>query len=112
MSDWSSDVCSSDLADPRRRRCPLSDGDALSRGAPRRRPGGQIPQPPSGGAVFMSDDLTLHAHLIGRQGSRADLNTPVLVIDQGAPDRNIATMAALEIGRASWRDRVGPVGEN
>src|SRR3546814_14391487 len=43
----------------------------------------------------MSDDLTLHAHLIGRQGSRADLNTPVLVIDQGALDRNIATMAAL-----------------
>src|SRR3546814_8687806 len=88
ISDWSSDVCSSDL--------PLSDGDALSRGAPRRRPGGQIPQPPSGGAVFMSDDLTLHAHLIGRQGSRADLNTPVLVIDQGALDRNIATMARSE----------------
>src|SRR3546814_5991274 len=87
ISDWSSDVCSSDL--------PLSDGDALSRGAPRRRPGGQIPQPPSGGAVFMSDDLTLHAHLIGRQGSRADLNTPVLVLDRDALDRNIAAMAAL-----------------
>src|SRR3546814_15235079 len=116
ISDWSSDVCSSDL------------GRALSHGAPRRRPGGQIPQPPSGGAVFMSDDLTLHAHLIGRQGSRADLNTPVLVIDQGALDRNIATMAALaaahgvalpphakphksidiarpQLGRASWRER-------
>ena len=43
----------------------------------------------------MSDDLTLHAHLIGRQGSRADLNTPVLVLDRGALDRNIAAMAEL-----------------
>ncbi|KTE19345.1 threonine aldolase [Sphingopyxis sp. H050] len=43
----------------------------------------------------MSDDLTLHAHLIGRQGSRADLNTPVLVLDLAALDRNIAAMAAL-----------------
>ncbi|MBL0914838.1 MAG: DSD1 family PLP-dependent enzyme [Sphingopyxis sp.] len=43
----------------------------------------------------MSDDLTLHAHLVGRQGSRADLNTPVLVLDLAALDRNIAAMAAL-----------------
>jgi 3-hydroxy-D-aspartate aldolase len=43
----------------------------------------------------MSDDLTLHAHLIGRQGSRADLNTPVLVLDLAALDRNIGAMAAL-----------------
>ncbi|SKB64396.1 DSD1 family PLP-dependent enzyme [Sphingopyxis flava] len=43
----------------------------------------------------MIDDLTLHAHLIGRQGSRADLNTPVLVLDVEALDRNIAAMAAL-----------------
>lgn len=43
----------------------------------------------------MSDDLTLHAHLIGRQGSRADLNTPVLVLDREALDRNIAAMAGL-----------------
>lgn len=43
----------------------------------------------------MSDDPTLHAHLIGRQGSRADLNTPVLVLDRDALDRNIAAMAAL-----------------
>lgn len=43
----------------------------------------------------MSDDLTLHAHLVGRQGSRADLNTPVLVLDLDALDRNIAAMAAL-----------------
>ena len=41
------------------------------------------------------DDLALHAHLIGRQGSRADLNTPVLVLDVDALDRNIASMAAL-----------------
>lgn len=43
----------------------------------------------------MTDDLTLHAHLVGRQGSRADLNTPVLVLDADAMERNIAAMAAL-----------------
>lgn len=43
----------------------------------------------------MSEDLSLHAHLVGRQGSRADLNTPVLVLDLGALDRNIAAMAVL-----------------
>lgn len=41
----------------------------------------------------MNDDVALHAHLIGRQGSRADLNTPVLVLDIDALDRNIAAMA-------------------
>lgn len=41
------------------------------------------------------DDRELHAHLIGRQGSRADLNTPVLVVDLDALDRNIAAMATL-----------------
>ncbi|ALC14588.1 DSD1 family PLP-dependent enzyme [Sphingopyxis sp. 113P3] len=43
----------------------------------------------------MTDDPALHAHLIGRQGSRADLNTPVLVLDVEALDRNISAMAAL-----------------
>lgn len=43
----------------------------------------------------MTSDRTLHDALIGRQGSRADLNTPVLVLDRGALDRNIARMAAL-----------------
>src|SRR3546814_17273478 len=43
----------------------------------------------------MTDDVTVHAHLIVRQGSRADFNTPVLVLDEGALDRNIAAMAAL-----------------
>ena len=40
------------------------------------------------------DDLELHSHLIGQQGSRAALNTPVLVLDLDALDRNVATMAA------------------
>ena len=40
------------------------------------------------------DDLQLHAHLIGRQGSRAALNTPVLVLDRDRLDRNIAAMQA------------------
>ncbi len=39
--------------------------------------------------------MTLHAHLIGRQGSRKSLNTPALVVDVGALDRNIAAMAAF-----------------
>ncbi|HJS10827.1 DSD1 family PLP-dependent enzyme [Sphingopyxis sp.] len=43
----------------------------------------------------MTTDRDLHAHLIGRQGSRADLNTPVLILDVDALDRNIAAMAAL-----------------
>lgn len=43
----------------------------------------------------MSDDRRLHGDLIGRQGSRDALNTPVLVLDGDALDRNIAAMAAL-----------------
>lgn len=43
----------------------------------------------------MTTDRELHDHLIGRQGSRADLNTPVLVLDVDALDRNVAAMAAL-----------------
>lgn len=43
----------------------------------------------------MTTDRELHDHLIGRQGSRADLNTPVLVLDVDAVDRNIQRMAAL-----------------
>ena len=35
----------------------------------------------------------LHQHLIGRQGSRADLNTPALILAIDALDRNIQAMA-------------------
>lgn len=45
------------------------------------------------------DDYALHAPLIGQQGSRAALNTPVLVLDRDALDRNIATMAGLAKAR-------------
>jgi D-serine deaminase-like pyridoxal phosphate-dependent protein len=38
-------------------------------------------------------DIDLHRHLIGRQGSRQALNTPVLVIDRDALQRNIEAMA-------------------
>lgn len=38
---------------------------------------------------------SLHAHLIGRQGSRRSLNTPALVLDVEALDRNIVAMAAF-----------------
>lgn len=40
-------------------------------------------------------DIELHRHLIGQQGSRRSLNTPALVIDRDALDRNIAAMAAF-----------------
>jgi len=43
----------------------------------------------------MTTDRDLHAHLIDQQGSRADLNTPVLVLDVDALDRNIQRMAAF-----------------
>lgn len=40
-------------------------------------------------------DFDLHKHLIGRQGSRLSLNTPVLVIDRDTLQRNIEAMAAF-----------------
>lgn len=43
------------------------------------------------------DDHELHAHLIGHQGSRAALNTPVLVLDRNQLDANIAAMQALVV---------------
>ena len=45
------------------------------------------------------NDLELHAHLIGRQGSRRDLNTPVLVVDLDRLDRNIAIMSEFAAGK-------------
>ncbi len=41
------------------------------------------------------DDKSLHAHLIGRQGGRASLNTPVLVIELDVLKANIARMASF-----------------
>jgi len=43
----------------------------------------------------MPSDIDLHKPLIGQQGLRAALNTPVLVIDHDALERNIAAMAAF-----------------
>lgn len=40
-------------------------------------------------------DIDLHAHLLGRQGSRNALNTPVLVLDRDALMRNIHAMAVF-----------------
>ena len=39
------------------------------------------------------NDRELHDHLVGQQGSRWALNTPVLVLDLDALDHNIAAMA-------------------
>jgi 3-hydroxy-D-aspartate aldolase len=44
-----------------------------------------------------TDDRALHAHLIGRQGGRADLNSPALVVDIDTLDANIAAMAAFAV---------------
>ncbi|MAK81418.1 DSD1 family PLP-dependent enzyme [Phenylobacterium sp.] len=43
----------------------------------------------------LSDDRRLHGHLIGQQGSRRALNTPVLVLDLDVLEANIAAMAQL-----------------
>jgi len=43
----------------------------------------------------MASDIDLHRPLIGQQGSRAALNTPALVIDRDALERNTAAMAAF-----------------
>ncbi|MGZ3402512.1 MAG: DSD1 family PLP-dependent enzyme [Phenylobacterium sp.] len=40
-------------------------------------------------------DAELHGHLVGQQGSRRALNTPVLVVDLDALTRNIEAMAAF-----------------
>ena len=45
------------------------------------------------------DDRELHQRLIGQQGSRAALNTPVLVLDRDRLDRNIAVMQAKVAAR-------------
>lgn len=39
------------------------------------------------------NDEALHGHLIGREAGRRELNTPVLVVDVDALERNIARMA-------------------
>ncbi|MGE0596677.1 MAG: DSD1 family PLP-dependent enzyme [Hyphomonadaceae bacterium] len=44
-------------------------------------------------------DIDLHKPLIGQQGSRRALNTPVLVLDRDALARNIAAMAAFANAR-------------
>ena len=44
-------------------------------------------------------DFDLHKHLIGQQGSRLALNTPVLVIERDALQRNIEKMAAFAKAR-------------
>jgi D-serine deaminase-like pyridoxal phosphate-dependent protein len=43
----------------------------------------------------MLDDIRLHAHLIGKPGSRSELNTPALVVDRDALARNVQKMAAV-----------------
>ncbi len=45
--------------------------------------------------MSQSYDRRLHGDLIGKQGSRRSLNTPALVLDLDALDRNIATMAKI-----------------
>lgn len=40
------------------------------------------------------NDRDLHAHLINQQGGRHSLNTPVLLIDLDAFEKNVADMAA------------------
>jgi 3-hydroxy-D-aspartate aldolase len=43
----------------------------------------------------MLDDIRLHHELLGKAGSRRELNTPALVVDRDALNRNIQKMAAF-----------------
>lgn len=43
----------------------------------------------------MNDELTLHRPLIGQAGGRSRINTPALIIDEAALDRNISKMAGF-----------------
>ena len=79
----------------RRRRYALSDGGALPGGTAVGRSVRQVPQRTPRRALLLMNDHELHAHLIGRQGSRGSLNTPALVLDIDALDRNIAGMASI-----------------
>jgi D-serine deaminase-like pyridoxal phosphate-dependent protein len=49
----------------------------------------------------MTDDLRLHGSLIGRAAMRELLNTPVLVVDRDALDRNLARMAQFARGHGT-----------
>src|ERR1700754_2774301 len=48
----------------------------------------------------MLDEIRLHQALIGRNGSRSELNTPALVIERDALDRNILRMAQFAASRS------------
>ncbi|MDX2234144.1 MAG: DSD1 family PLP-dependent enzyme [Hyphomonadaceae bacterium] len=47
----------------------------------------------------MLEDVRLHGPLIGRDGGRAALNTPALIVDLDALERNVAAMAAFAAAR-------------
>src|SRR5215510_12236655 len=49
----------------------------------------------------MTDDLRLHGSLIGRAAARDRLNTPALVVDRDALDRNLARMAEFARGHGT-----------
>src|SRR5258705_8353605 len=49
----------------------------------------------------MTDELRLHGSLIGRAAVRDRLNTPALVVDRDALDRNIARMAEFARGHGA-----------
>ena len=56
---------------------------------------GEVATPSTVACPRASNARELHDHLIGQQGSRASLNTPALLIELDALDRNIAVMAGL-----------------
>src|SRR3546814_17679986 len=84
ISDWSSDVCSSDLAGCRR----LLAGDRAAQG---------------GGAVHRADRLPRHQE--GRPESRADRAIRPVAVPHAVPGRR-TRRSGYKIGRASCRERV------
>src|SRR3546814_20869230 len=107
ISDWSSDVCSADLALGAARWRPVGGQSAVvavARQAARQ----PAPQPGAGG-----DDRAVRARLAAG-AARAGMDAVGTVdVAGGATDRGAdgtarqAARTALEIGRASWRERVG-----
>src|SRR3546814_2718622 len=92
ISDWSSDVCSSDLQTPRRVR--------KSAGGPRRE---DAPDFPGEGGQRGHDLVILHRARLRIERAQGAVKAAVVEIDR---QRAIAFEAVQQIGRASCRARV------
>src|SRR3546814_1304373 len=96
ISDWSSDVCSSDLRDPRRRAWCLPRPPKGSR---------QRKGVPGTGARRQADRMR-NATIVAPQPEAVEAGAAVLERGGNAVDAALACPFVQEIGRASCRERV------